>query len=31
MQQKKTNLNAQQKTGTAKKPADPGQTRPQTK
>ena len=31
MQQKKTNLNAQQKTGTAKEPADPGQTRPQTK
>jgi hypothetical protein len=31
MQEKKTNLNAEQKTGPAKDSADPGQTRPQTK
>ena len=31
MQEKKTNLNAEQKTGTAKESADPAQTRPQTK
>ena len=31
MQEKKSNLNAPQKTGTAKDPADPGQARQQTK
>ena len=31
MQEKKTNLNAEQKTGTAKEPADPAQPHPQTK
>jgi len=31
MQEKKSNLNAPQKTGTAQDPADPGQMRRQTK